>query len=312
MLHRAVVFTALATLMLAVSSGAQQSSPSAAPKKAPAAAPKQAPANVSGIAPATEPSTFADRKLEIPTVAALLKKTPKDAVDTVAEINGLVRGGQRTTSSYNVLEFTATGTMAEPGADGKWQEYKISKLVAGMDFVLPALRFDVTFTGPSGHAEHQIRVASGKQAWNEEKPGINGTPMPETTVEDRLRLVWLTPTAALWGALRAEDAGDKVTVAEEGGKATISYTMKNGEPVKIVLNAGMTPQRIEIQAHSHAFGNTLMEADCSAYKDFEGYAAPFPTRLTYKAGARTILDLNISNHVVNPYVVFLVPTNMSK
>jgi hypothetical protein len=307
MFYRAITFATLVTLMSVAPGTAQQSAPNA-----PSAASKQGSPSGSGIAPATEPSTFADRKLKIPTTAELVGKNPKDAVESVAEINGLVRGGQRTTKAYNALELTATGTMAEKSANGQWKEYKITKLVAGMSFAVPALRFDVRLADADGRAEHQIRVVAGKQAWNEEKPGINGMPMPVTTVDDRLRLIWLTPTGALWGALRAGDSGDKVTVANDAGRATISYSLKDGEPVKIVLDAGMKPQRVELQAQSEEFGNTVMEATYSGYKDFEGYLAPFPTRMTYKAGGRPILDLYVTNHTVNPYVIFPLPANMSK
>jgi hypothetical protein len=269
---------------------------------------------VSSNAQVTEsnlPSTFGDRPLVIPPAAELIQKGPKTAVETAAEVIGMVRGGQRTTTSFNVLEFTATGTMAEPGTDGSWQSYKIVKLVDASDFVIPASRFDVHLVDLNGHAKHEIRVAAGQQAWNEEKPGINGTSMPATVGGDRLRLIWLTPQGAMWAALRAVDAKEDVMISNEGGRLAISYPW-NGERVRISFDAGLRPQRVEVKAHSNAYGDTTLEATYSGYKDFQGYLAPFPTKMTYKAGNRVILDLNITDAQVNPYAIFTTPENMQK
>src|SRR5215831_3693536 len=105
--------------------------------------------------------TRADRPLKIPTTAELVSSGSKTGISTAAEVIGMVRGYDRSTTDFNTLEFTATGTMAEPGGGGQWNQYKITKLVVGMDFVLPAIRFDVRFITPDGKTGHQIRVASG-------------------------------------------------------------------------------------------------------------------------------------------------------
>jgi hypothetical protein len=258
------------------------------------------------------PSTFGDRKLVAPPTDTMVQKGPKFAVETAAEFIGLVRGGKinRSTTSFNVLEFTATGTMSEPGSDGTWKSYRVSKVVAGSDFVIPAERFDVHLIDAAGHAKHEIRVVAGQKAWNEEKPGINGKAIPDSAVADRLREIWLTPQGAMWGALRAVDANDDVKVSNEGGRLVIRYPWK-GDQVKINLNAGLEPTRVEIKTHSNAYGDTTLTATYLGYKDFGGYQAPFPTKMTYKAGARVILDLNVTDCQVNPYVIFPAPENMA-
>jgi hypothetical protein len=104
---------------------------------------------------------------------------------------------------------------------------------------------------------------------------------------------------------------DGVQLANESSNLAISYSL-NGEPIKLVLNSALLPDKVQLQAHSAAYGDTVLEASYSRYKDFEGYLFPCPTRMTYKAGARTIRNVTITNCVVNPYVIFPVPANMKK
>jgi hypothetical protein len=254
----------------------------------------------------TVTSTLADKQLVIPTTDELIKSGPKVAVETAAEVLGLVRGAQRSTTSVNTMEVTGTGTIAEPATDGKWTDYKVTRLTVALDFVIPAARVDMARVAPGAGVQRQIQVVSGAQAWNEEKPGINGTPIAGAAA-DRLRQIWLTPHGAMRGALKA----DNVRLANEGGRLTISYSM-NGDPVKVVLSPGLLPERVQIQARSSAYGDTLLEAVYSQYKDFEGYLFQCPSRMVQKAGGRTILDLTVSNCVVNPYVIFPLPANMAK
>jgi hypothetical protein len=255
------------------------------------------------------PSTYADKKLEVPPTAKLIEKGPKFAVELPAEVIGMVRGGQRSTTGFNTLEFTGVGTMAEPGADGTWHTYPMAKIIAQSDFVIPASRVELNLMDANGHAKHEIRVVSGQKAWNEEKPGMNGTPVPAAVVDDRLREIWLTPQGAMWGALRAEEAKDNVMISNEGGRLVISYPWR-GDSVKVTFDSGQRPEQVEIKTNSKAYGNTTLVATYSGYKDFQGYLAPFPTKMTYKAGDRVILDVNVTDAQVNPYVPFTMPKNM--
>ena len=272
------------------------------------------------ITPATPGGSLASKKLVIPTTDELIKRGPKVAVDTVAEVLGMVRGPQRNTKNVNKVEVVASGTMTERSADGTWRTYKVTRLTEAVDFVIPAVRLDVERSDPGARPQRQIQVVAGKQAWDEEKPGINGTPVAAAgVVEDRIRSIWLTPQGAMWGALRAAEGGESnVRLANEAGRVTISYSL-NGEPLKLVLNANLLPEKIQIQARSAMYGETMIEASYSGYKDFgatplapEGFLAPCPSRITYKAGTRTIRDLTVSDCEINPYVIFPLPANMAK
>ena len=289
-----LVLTAALTLMLPSVGAAQQSST------------KETQQGAIVLGPSAPGNTLADRKTVIPTTEELIKRGPKVAVNIAAEEMGMVRLPQRVTTALNTLEFQASGTMAEMGADGKWSDYRVSKLIFGMDFVIPACRMEMELVGSGTRKQHEIRVAAGKQAWDEEKPGIDGKPMPDTAAVERERLIWLTPQGATWAAMLA---GDKAVLSNEGGRLTISFSIDD-EPVKVLLNAQLQPERIEMQAHSSTYGNTVFVATYMGYKDFEGYLVPFPTKMTYKAGGRTILDLDVKSQISNPYVIFPRPSTM--
>ena len=57
--------------------------------------------------------TLASHKVVLPTTDELIKKGPKVAVETVAEVLGMVRGPQRNTRGVNKIEVVASGTIAE-------------------------------------------------------------------------------------------------------------------------------------------------------------------------------------------------------
>ena len=269
--------------------------------------------NAQGIAQSkqtTPRSTLGARKVVLPTTAELIARGPKVAVETAAEVLGLVRGAQRSTTAVNTMELVGNGTMAERAADGTWRDYKVTRFTESFDFVIPAARLELERSSPNTSPQRQIQVVAGKQAWDEEKPGINGTPVADAA-DDRRREIWLTPQGALWGALRALTPEGGVQLGNEQGNLAIGYSL-NGEPIKLVLNSALLPDKVQLQAHSAAYGDMVLEANYSQYKDFEGYLFPCPTRMTYKAGAHTIRNVMITNCVVNPYVIFPMPANMKK
>jgi hypothetical protein len=263
----------------------------------------------SGEAQNTPRSTLGARKAPLPTTDELIKSGPKTGVETAADALGMVRGAQRSTTSVNTVEFTGTGTIAEPAADGTWREYKLTRLTAGFDLVLPAARFDIERVAAAARPQRQIRVVSGNRAWNEAKPGINGTPIVDGAA-DRVREISLTPHGAMWGALRAVESNN-VRLSNKDGRLVIAYS-SNGDPLEITLNADLLPERVRIQAHNTKSGDTVFESTHTRYKDFEGYLFYCPSRMIYKTHDHTILDLTVSDCVVNPYVVFPPPVNMTQ
>lgn len=263
------------------------------------------PANAQ-ISPAQ--STLGWTKLPTPPVDELLKKRPKAALDLVAEHLGMVRGERRTTTDVNVVETGGSGVISE-FIRGVWQTYPNVQITEAVDFVLPAARIQIQ---REGLTKRSIEVVSGKQAWDETSPGIDGTPVPDA-VDDRLRQIWLTPHGAMWGALRAVESNPNgVTLTNERGRLAVQYLL-NGEPVKIVLNAELLPETVQISSRTSKYGaNTVLVATYSGYKDFEGYLLQCPSRAVYKADGQTIRDVTVTSCVVNPYVIFPLPSNMRK
>lgn len=259
------------------------------------------------LSPNDAGNSLGQPKSVLPTAEELLKDEPKLAVEIVAEEMGMVRLPQHLTKALNTLEFTANGTMAEKGKNGTWGDYRISKLTFGMDFVIPASRMEMQFLGPGIQKHREIRVAAAKQAWNEKNPGIDGTAMPDPSAAERERLIWLTPQGAMWAALLA---GDQAVVSNESGQLVIRFPVGN-EPAKMLLNAQLHPTRMEIQADSSVYGKTVFAAAYMNYTDFEGYLVPFPRKMIFTAGGRTIFDLNIISQISNPYVIFPLPPNMA-
>jgi len=263
------------------------------------------------------PSILADPPVVIPTTDELIKKGPKVAVETAAEVLGMVRGVQRSTTSLNIVEVVASGTMAERGADGTWRDYNVTRLTEQVDFVIPAARLEIVRSASNGRSQRSIQVVAGMRAWDEEKPGINGTPVTANTA-DRNRMIWLIPQGAMWGALRAAEGGQDVQLANERGHLAISYVL-NGEPIKLVLGTDLLPERVQIQARSGMYANTLLEATYAQYKDFSGtpqnptgWLAPCPSRITYAAGGRRIRQLTVIDCNIDPYVIFPLPANIAK
>jgi hypothetical protein len=258
------------------------------------------------LSPSDAGNTLGQPKSVLPTTEELIKDGPKVAVNIVAEEMGMVRLPQHLTTALNTLEFRASGTMAEMEKGGKWSDYRVTKLIFGMDFVIPACRIEMELVRLDTQKQHEIRVAAGKQAWNEQKPGINGTTMPDTAAKERERLIWLTPQGAMWAAMLA---GDKAVLSNEGGRLAISYSIVD-EPIKVLLNAQLQPIRVEIQAHSSIYGNTIFAATYMNYADFEGYLVPFPRKMTFTVGGRTILDVGVTSQISNPYIIFPRPSKM--
>jgi len=263
------------------------------------------------------PSILADPPVVLPTIDELIKKGPKVAVETAAQVLGMVRGVQRSTTSLNIVEVVGSGTMAERNADGTWTDYNVTRLTEQVDFVIPAARLDVVRSAPKGRPQRSIQVVAGTQTWDEEKPGMNGTRVTGLAA-DRNRMIWLIPQGAMWGALRAAEGGQAVQLANERGRLAISYTLNN-EPVKLVLTPDLLPERVQIQARSGVYANTLLEAAYSQYKDFSGtpqnpsgWLAPCPSRITYTAGGRKIRQLTVSDCNIDPYVIYPLPANIAK
>jgi len=265
-------------------------------------------------APAPQPPASADAQK----VRAVL--------DAAADALGLLRGVQEQ-DSLSTLEIWGHGTQYAVGQaykpDMPWPAFKVTMWHVSVGYDVPGMRVDVTRTNPDGVVQgggglplaapqRQIQVVNGKIAWNEQTPGMNGTPALAAAT-DRIMQLWISP-AGVVKAARAAGATTKVTV--QGGATVITFPV-NGMPVTATLNAKNLVEKVTWKSDNAVLGDVLNEVDYSDYKDLGGelYQSDVlvPQRIMQKQGGFPVLDITLDKaNAYNPYVVFPVPDNVQK
>ncbi|MEY4640645.1 MAG: hypothetical protein RLZZ227_639 [Pseudomonadota bacterium] len=107
--------------------------------------------------------------------------------------------------------------------------------------------------------------------------------------------LWLTPQGFV------ELAADKAATlsADANGWKAEFMVVENGVSYPFVghFNAELLPERIETRIDNTVYGDMLVEAEFSDYRDFNGVM--FPARLVHKQGGNAILDLSIDSVTPN-------------
>ena len=244
------------------------------------------------------------------------------AVDGVANAYGMLRGRGLADAILSV-EYEGTGTEYVPAAGAaQWLAYTITRYNASVAHDMSAMRVDLERTAPNGTVETQIRVVSGKYAWDESEPGgglVPGkgtaTPKPNEWAGRALEY-WMMPHAFV----KAARTGDGMArMANEGGATVITVNVPNmpGVTMKATLNAKKMIDRVESRFRHPVLGDTVVEATYSNYHDIGGTELPsdimFPGKIVRKLGGKTVLDLTVSHgNSYNPYVIVPVPENVSR
>jgi hypothetical protein len=224
------------------------------------------------------------------------QKTLIDAANAL----GMVRGLERSLTIVNMFAFTANGTMTDPKGGAP---YKVTKIVADYDYVIPAARVEVERTGPDGKTEHDIAVAAGQLAWDESKPGVYLRAAAASAAE-RLRQLWLLPHAIV---LLGAKAPDKVNVTASAGVKELAVALPDGTELNSLLDAKNFPTHVEFQA-----GGKTFSADFSDYKDFAEYGVMFPSHIVQMLDGRVVADLTVTDALPNPYMVFPPPKELAQ
>ena len=236
-------------------------------------------------------------------------------VRAVADALGMVRwgegGGGRGGSRENFdllnrIEFTASGTSWEPRAgDAPWPATTIKSLVFNVAYRTASSRVE-TVRVVGGREQHSIEVVHENYAWNEEKPGIGATRVPNmaAAVAQRRLQIALLPTAFMRAVIQA---GPAAQVSESAGKKVFTVTV-NGMAMTGTIGADKRPERISVPINHPVLGQTTLEATFpGGYKDFEGYEVFFPTRIVHTLGGKPILDLTVEKNLTGVYLIFPVP-----
>lgn len=227
----------------------------------------------------------------------------KKALADAAGALGMVRGLNRALDVVNMFEFTANGTMADPNGAGP---YKVSRITASYDYVIPAARIDVekaAAAAAAGREERVIEVAAGPLAWDESKPGIFLRPA-NTSAAERLKRIWLLPHAVV---LAGAKAPDKVKVAESGGSRELIVPLPDGTEVKGLLDEKNLPTHVEFSS-----GGQVFSGDYSGYKDFQDYGVMFPSHIVQRVDGRVVADLTVTEALANPYMIFPPPKELTQ
>ena len=224
----------------------------------------------------------------------------RKALTEAASALGMVRGLNRALDIVNMFEFTANGTMSDPRGGAP---YKVDRITASIDYVIPAARVDVQRAASDASAQRTIEVAAGPLAWDETTPGTFLRSAGSSAAE-RLKEIWLLPQALI---LAGAKAPDKVKLSETGDRRELSVALPDGSEIKGVLDAKNFPAHIE-----YSTGGQVFSGDYSDFKDFQDYGVMFPAHIVQKLDGRTIADLTVTEALANPYMIFPPPKELAQ
>ncbi len=192
------------------------------------------------------------------------------------------------------LEFTASGWEACLGQpwriDAGWARWELTGYRRVVDF----------------DAGRSVQSAQRRAGLDPERiggcgaqPDANAGPQqssitPQSPLATQLTM-WLTPQGFLQLA-----ENNAATVARADGGWSVSFNVtENGisYPFTGHFNAQLLPERIETRTDNTVFGDMLVEAEFSDYRDFNG--VKFPGHLVHKQGGFAILDLTIDSVTPN-------------
>jgi hypothetical protein len=235
------------------------------------------------------------------------KVPPTGELLAAADALGMVRGLRSNVfDAVNRVQFTLQGVEELP-VHHSWQKFNTTATMY-INYHQAASRLVIDRVDQQGAKAHSIAVVAGPYAWNEESPGVGGTPAMDEAA-DRARSIWLTPQGLIYQA--EQDGPGGVKVGKHDGKTTLSFSM-HGEPVTVTLNADHRPEFVEAHIKDRELGSTTLTLSYSGYKDFDYYGIFFPSHIVAKASGHTVLDANVTGFLTNTYFLFPKPEPIAK
>jgi hypothetical protein len=217
-----------------------------------------------------------------------------------AEGTGMVRLGLEARTylglgdTTNALRINGTGTYNGQPA----------RVIMDWDYRYPGVRLNVqSLDGKT----QQISVARDTLAWDEKTPGVFGG-AAQTSATDRLVLAYLMPMAVV---IAGRDAADVMKLSrDERGRNVLTIPVpKLGQNVNLVatMNAEGHPIRTQIN-----LGGKVYTGEFDDFlNDRMDYVLRFPHTISLKVDGKSIMDLELEWHHLNPYVIFPVPKEVA-
>ena len=292
-------------LLIALVIGAAATSASALAQKAPAAcafstigcspAPAEAPPPAPAATPAKLPPgviVVDGYKYHLPE-EALKNLDAVRALITVGDALGMIRNNTYGGATHYTVgeatdgwEYHATGTVGGQKAS----------LIVGLDYRLPAIRYEAK----RGEAT-ELWAAAGKLSWEESKPGVYSG-AAKASAEERLMQIYLLPPAVV---TMGRQAADKIKLGTRDGLRELTIPIAAyASDLRAVLDAKGHPVHTEM-----AVGGKLYSADYGDYgeTDTMEFHVYFPHKIVQKVDGAVTADLVVSEHWINPYLVWPIP-----
>ena len=201
--------------------------------------------------------------------------------------------------NLNSIYFYGTAQNGNLGqnnnANQPWPMAAMNDYVRAIDFGRPASR--------ATWATYAVPVTGGRAALAQGTPQTQQLITPETTAWGQQLEIWVTP----WGFLKGAAANNATAKAETvGGRryqvVTWNSPVKSpgGQAYRLVgyINAQNMVERVRTWVENPIFGDMLVEAEYSQYRDNNGLK--FPAQIVQKRGGWPVFEAYVLGAHANP------------
>jgi glyoxylase-like metal-dependent hydrolase (beta-lactamase superfamily II) len=232
---------------------------------------------------------------------------------------GTLEAAEETLGAANVrsIEYSGTGKWFQfgqaPNPTLPWPPFDVSTFKAEVNYDTPSARVEIVRkqtlepprVRPAPVEQRVVQVVSGTSAWNlavpaGSAPGTAPVPQPQpAAVEERTLEIWATPQ----GFVKAARANNAASESANGG-STVTFTA-GGRKYVGTINPQSQVEKVQTWLDTPVLGDTLIETAYSDYRDFGGVM--FPGHIVRTQGGHPVLDITVSEVVLNPAVDIPVP-----
>jgi len=214
------------------------------------------------------------------------------------------------TNTVQSMQYSGTGAVFMVGQnvrpEAPWPRFRMLTYDASVRYDVPAIREELVRIddenpprgGGAGGFNPQTGQGGMRPILGEHTIVRQATPKTEV---GQLQ-IWLTPHGFLKGA-----AANNATVAQAGGRRTITFQALGKYTVTGRLNDQNLVERVETRIANPLLGDMLWEVIYSDYTDHGG--VKFPSRIVERQGGHPTLDLTVSRAQPNGAATLQVAAN---